>query len=192
MALRNTEASWGAVTKWLHWTIAALMIAAMVCSIWADQLDPDIESHRALWQILIMRLHKPLGFTALVLIALRLAWTLSGNRPRLPDSMSANEVRLSRFVHVVLYALMLVVPVTGWFMSQYADSTVNFGLFEIPNIVEPDKEKIKPLHTVHVNVGLFLLALVLLHVAAAVFHEFWRKDDVLKSMLPGRKPSAGR
>ena len=91
----------------------------------------------------------------------------------------------------LLYALMLVVPVSGWFMSQYSDSPINyFGLFEIGNLVEADKEMIAPLHTVHVNLGLLTLALVLLHVAAALFHEFRRRDGVLSAMLPGRRTAS--
>ena len=163
------------------------MIAAMVCSIWASQLDPDIASHRALWQILIMKLHKPLGFTALVLIAVRVAWALANVRPGLPGSMSRLEVRLSKLVHVVLYALMIIVPVSGWIMSQYADSPINyFGLFEIGNFVTADRDKIKPFHVVHVNLGLFTAGLVLFHIVAALFHEFVRKDGVLSAMLPRR------
>lgn len=188
MTLRNTESNWGSVSKALHWSIALLMIAAMVCSIWADQLDPEFASHRALWQILIMKLHKPLGFAALVLIFVRVAWALSSIRPRLPDSMSAKEVLLSKIAHVALYAMMIVVPVSGWFMSQYADSTIDFfGLFEIQNIVAADKEMVGPLHSLHVYLGLSTLALVVLHVLAAVFHQYVRKDDVLAAMLPRRE-----
>ena len=188
MGLRNTEDAWGSIAKWLHWSIAFCMIAAIICSVWADQLDPDIEFHRTLWQILIMRLHKPLGFTALVLILVRVAWTLTNIRPRLPSSMPRHEVLLSKWVHFVLYALMLVVPITGWFMSQYSGSPIDyFGLFEIGNLVEENRDNIRPLHTVHVNLGLATLAIVVLHIAAAFFHEYVRKDGVLSDMLPRRR-----
>lgn len=185
MALRNTDTRWGSVAKWLHWSIAFFMIAAMTCSIWAAQLDPEIAEHRRLWPILIMQLHKPLGFTALVLIVVRVVWTLTGRRPRLPNNMSAREVFLSKAAHIALYALMLIVPFSGWFMSQYADSTVNyFGLFEIDNLVAANKERVGQLHPVHVYLGLFTLALVVFHIAAALFHQYVRRDDVLVKMLP--------
>ncbi len=187
VAARNSLTRWGAVSKLLHWAIATLMIAAIAIAVWAGQLDPEVESHRSLWQILIMKLHKPIGFTALVLILIRVAWAVSGSRPRLPDSMSRLEVGLSKLAHVALYLLMLIVPTTGWFMSQYADSPVNyFGLFEIGNVVAADKEMIKPLHTIHVTLGLVTLGLVVFHIAAAFFHEYVRKDGVLAAMLPGR------
>ena len=184
--LRNTDLRWGSVAKLLHWTIAVLMIAAMVCAIWADQLDPEIESHRQLWQWLIMRLHKPLGFTALVLIVVRVGWALANTRPALPSAMSRREVIAARLAHLALYALMIVVPLTGWFMSQYAGSAIDyFGLFEIGNVVAEDRDRIGPLHTVHTNLGLLTLFLVVLHVAAAVWHHRVRRDGVLTSMLPG-------
>jgi len=186
MGIRNTERNWGSVAKWLHWSIAVVMIAAIVCSVWADQLNPDIASHRALWQILIMKLHKPIGFTALLLILARCAWAVSGTRPRLPDNMSSREVLLSKSVHFGLYALMLLVPLSGWFMSQYSDSTINyFGLFEVQNIVQPDKARVGQLHPVHVYLGLFTLGAVIVHTLAALFHHYVRKDGVLSGMLPG-------
>ena len=188
MALKNSATQWGSLAKWLHWSIAILIIAALVCAIWADQLDPDIESHRPIWLWLILRLHKPIGFTALVLIVIRVAWTLANIRPALPASMTRHEILASKAVHVALYALMLIVPITGWFMSQYADSTINyFGLFEVPNVVDPSRENVGRLHPIHTRLGLVLAALVLLHIAAALYHEFRRKDGVLTAMLPGRK-----
>ncbi len=188
MALRNTERSWGSLSKWLHWTIAVLMIAAIVCSVWADQLDPEVDWHRTLWQWLIMKLHKPIGFTAMVLIFVRFVWMLMNPRPALPESMSRSEVIASKLVHVTLYGLMLVVPVTGWFMSQYADSAVDFfGVFSVGNIVAPDKDMVGRLHPFHVWLGLTTAGLVLLHVLAALFHEYVRKDGVLSEMLPGRE-----
>ncbi len=187
MGLRNTERAWGALSKWLHWTIAVLMIAAIVCSVWASQLNPEIAWHRTLWQWLIMKLHKPLGFTAMVLIYIRFVWMLANPRPALPASMSRGEVVASKLVHVSLYGLMLIVPVSGWFMSQYADSSVNFfGLFSIGNIVAPDKDMVGRLHPVHTWLGLVTAGLVLLHIGAALFHEFLRKDGVLSEMLPGK------
>lgn len=188
MALRNTTSQWGSVAKWLHWSIAITMIGAMVCSIWAAQLDPEIASHRTLWQWLIIKLHKPLGFTALVLIVIRVGWTLTGIRPSLPASMSAGEIRLSKIAHGLLYGLMLAVPVTGWFMSQYAGSSINyFGLFEIGNLVNENRERVGQLHPFHVYLGLTTAVLVILHIAAALYHAIVRKDGVLTKMLPGRR-----
>ncbi len=188
MRIRNTERHWGSVAKWLHWSIAVVMIAAIVCSVWADQLNPDIAAHRALWQILIMKLHKPLGFTALLLIFARCAWALSGTRPRMPDNMSAREILLSKGVHFGLYALMLVVPLSGWFMSQYSDSTIDyFGLFEVQNIVQPNKARVGQLHPIHVYLGLCTLGIVIAHILAALFHHYVRNDDVLRDMLPRTK-----
>jgi len=192
VALRNTEREWGSLAKWLHWLIAVLMLAAITCGLWADQLDPDAPGDPELWRLLIMGLHKPLGFSALVLIVLRVAWALTNIRPTLPVSMTGKEVWLSKAAHFVLYLLMLVVPVSGWFMSQYADSSIDyFGLFEIGNLVRPAKEKVGSLHFVHVNLGLFTLALVVFHIAAALFHEFVRKDGVLSAMLPGGGSKSG-
>lgn len=188
MALRNTEHQWGSISKWLHWVIAVLMLAAITCAVWADQLDPDVPGDPELWRFLIMKLHKPLGFTAMILIIVRVAWMLTNVRPALPESMTEREVQASRIAHALLYAGMLIVPVTGWFMSQYADSSVDyFGLFEINNIVAADKEKVAALHTVHVTIGLTLLGLVVLHIAAALFHAIVRKDGVLSAMLPERR-----
>lgn len=187
MAARNSASEWGFVSKLLHWTIAVLILTAITLSVWAGQLDPEIASHRGLWQVLIMKLHKPIGFTALLLVIVRIAWAISNRRPRLPASMSRLEVGLSKLAHFALYLLMLVVPVTGWFMSQYADSPINyFGLFEVGNVVAADKDMIKPLHTLHVTLGLTTLGLILFHVAAALFHQYVRKDGVLSAMLPGR------
>lgn len=189
MALNNSETTWGTVSKVLHWAMAIVIIVAIALALYADTLDPDIAADRALWWKLMIETHKPLGFVAMVLIVIRVIWALKNTRPQMPSSMKFWELKTSKVIHITLYGLMIFVPYSGYIMSQYAGgSPIDFfGLFKVPNFIGKDEEAVKIAHWLHVNIGLFLGAIVLFHVFAALFHHFVRKDNVLKAMLPFSK-----
>ena len=112
MALRNTESSWGSLSKWLHWVIAVLILTAITCAIWADQLDPEVPGEPELWAFLIMKMHKPLGLVAGVLIGLAFAAAVQGLMRRfLPDSGS---IGLGGLVGVTL--LVSVIALLGSYL----------------------------------------------------------------------------
>ena len=92
----------------------------------------------------------------------------------------------SSIVHTSLYVLLLAMPVVGYIAnSAYGAVTPFFGLFELPAIIGKNEGLATQLFTLHRWVGWLVILLVVIHVSAALYHHFIRRDAVLKRMLPG-------
>ena len=143
----------------------------------------------------VVQTHKSIGLTVLVLSVLRLIWRLMNPVPPLPLGMSTSLRILARSTHYLFYFLIIAIPFTGWAMtsaSPLGNPTMYFGLFPWPNIgwlaALPRAEKHgydEAFGTAHSVMAYFAVALLLLHVAGALYHHYRRRDEVLKRMLPG-------
>jgi cytochrome b561 len=168
-----------AIAKLFHWGMALLIVGLMGLGfVMTDlQLSPDKLQYYA-W-------HKWAGVTVFVLVWLRLAWRLFHPAPAYPDSMSPALQRVAHAGHAVLYGLMIVIPVSGWLLSSAKGvPTVWFGIWPLPDLLEKDKALGHLLHEVHEALNIFLLLLLSGHVAAALKHHWFDRDDILKRMLP--------
>ena len=120
-------------------------------------------------------------------ITRRLAWRLANRPPEFPPGMTKMAQLAAHTGHWVLYALMLLIPVSGWLMSSAQGfPVVWFGVVPLPDLVAKNKELGELLKTVHVVLNYALLIAVIGHIAAALHHQFVKKDGTLKRMLPGR------
>lgn len=179
MCFRNTSETYGIISKAFHWVIAVLVIALLAVGlIMADmETNPD--------KIKLIGLHKEFGIVVLALAALRLGWKILDVSPLMPKSVGKLAVIGAKSVHFLLYVLMFAMPVSGWMMSSAAGFPVSvFGLFTMPNLVEPNKELRHDLSELHEIFAWGLISLISLHVLAALFHHFYYKDNVLTRMLP--------
>ena len=89
----------------------------------------------------------------------------------------------------MLYALLLIIPLSGWLMSSAKGfSTVVFGELPLPDLLDQNEALGDRLAVLHWWLNKTLLALVILHVAAALKHQFVDRDGLLWRMLPGRRP----
>jgi cytochrome b561 len=123
-----------------------------------------------------------------VLALVRLGWRWGNPVPALPSTLKSYERLLATVTHVLLYALLFAVPLTGWMMSSARGFPVSwFGFFQLPDLVPKDKGLYDTLVDVHGTLAWTLAGLVALHVGAALKHHFMLKDDVLRRMLPSTK-----
>ena len=179
---RNTPERYGAVAQLLHWSIVALVITQFVLGFSAQGLPIGIE------RFMLLVRHKSIGMTVFGLALLRLAWRAYTPVPALPADMPGWQHLLAHLSHVLLYALILVIPIVGWITSSASHLTVAwFGLFALPNLVGPDLHLAKLAKTVHATLAWTLLVVASLHALAALWHHFKRKDTVLLRMLPIRQ-----
>jgi len=166
----------------LHWLIAGL-VAVQVPLAWTmiDQpLGPD--------KVANYGLHKSMGILLFGLGAVRVITALLTNRPELPSSMPGILRIISRVNELVLFIIVLLMPLTGWLMSSAANFPVNFfGLFTLPDIVEPDKQLFQSLQIAHRLQSYVLLALVTVHTLAALRHLLIVRDNVVYTMLPVKR-----
>ena len=129
--------------------------------------------------------HKWAGITILTMSALRLLWRLGHRPPALASTTPVWQVRASQASHALLYALFFAAPLAGWAYSSAAGfPVVYFGLFQLPDLVSRSPELAVTLKLTHRILTYSLAALVVLHVAAALKHQWIDRDRLLARMNP--------
>jgi cytochrome b561 len=179
MPIRNTTARWGAIAQSFHWIIVALVITQFVLANQYNHLPLSMA------KLAVIARHKSVGITIFGLAVLRLAWRLMNPTPPLPNTLKPYERVLAHITHFALYAIILVMPITGWIMSSARNFPVSwFSLVQLPDLVGQNRALYDALHTTHEVLAVTLLGVATLHVLAALKHHFFLKDDTLKRMLP--------
>ncbi|MEO8019046.1 MAG: cytochrome b [Pseudomonadota bacterium] len=179
MTFRNTKHSWGSLAKALHWIIVLLIINQWVIAERADALPNGLAKLQALG------LHKSFGMTVLMLAVIRLAWRFMNPTPDLAAETKPWERMLARLSHSLLYALIFAMPLSGWLMSSAKNFPVSwFKLFQFPDLVAPSEQTFHQMLDLHHLLFKILVGVALLHIAGAMKHHFYDKNDVLKRMLP--------
>lgn len=183
--MRNTANNYGGVAKALHWLVVAVVVGQIYLAITSFGTDEPLR------KAALLALHRPLGVTILCLMIARLAWRLNSLQPALPGTLSPAGRGLARATHYTLYALLLLIPLVGWVKAGAEGINISFfGLFPILALTGTDDSLVQPLRMTHLYLNTALLALVPVHVLAALWHQFWRRDNTLRRMLPFRSPSA--
>ena len=162
----------------LHWSMAVLILTmlfvgiGMVASL---SLRPSLIS-----------LHRPIGIAILLLVIVRLINRLRHHPPPLPSDLSALQALGAKASHWLLYSLMFAMPLVGWAMLSAGGYPVTmFGGLVLPPIASHNASVYSVLRSAHTWLALLLFATVLLHLAAALFHAWVRRDGVFSSMARG-------
>ena len=180
MALKNTSSSYGWPAQLLHWSVAALIVTQFVLAKLAERAA---DNEAKLTQLALLANHKSVGITIFALALVRICWRFITPAPTLPSEMAGWQTQASKLSHVLLYVFLFALPITGWLMSSASAYTVSwFGLFELPDLVEPSKALKKTLLSSHELLSKALFVVALIHIAAALKHHFIDKDDILKRM----------
>lgn len=162
----------------LHWLIALLIFMAFPLGIYMHELplSPD--------KLRLYSYHKWIGVTVFMLAVIRVYWRATHVPPALPDNMPNWEKFAAHATHYALYALIFIIPLSGWLMSSAKGfQTVWFGVLPLPDLLDKDKELGDLLLQVHKLLNFLLFGLVLAHVGAALKHHFIQHDDILARMV---------
>ncbi|HMO74283.1 MAG TPA: cytochrome b [Sphingopyxis sp.] len=166
------------VAIWLHWIIGLAVIANIGLAMLSDGAE------RAT-RMAAMNIHKPLGIAILALTVVLILWRMGHRPPPPPTGMPAWQRPVSRIVHWLFYALLILLPLSGWIWFSAADRPIDFfGLFTLPAIAAPDEALADTLHDRHKALGIAMLALVVLHVLAALKHQFVDRTGLIGRMNP--------
>ena len=164
----------------LHWLIAALLIFMLF---FGEDLMKAGKGGSAFGP----SLHVSIGSSILVLTVLRLVWRLFNPPPAFPTGMASWEQMAAKAMHLLFYVLLIGIPLTGWlatpkFLSEEGStmSLMVFGAFPLPGAPSLGLP-MKGFHALGSNISIALLAL---HVLAALKHHFINRDNVLRRMLP--------
>jgi cytochrome b561 len=133
----------------------------------------------------LVSIHKPLGIAILVLALIRLVVSLRYGAPALPAELPAPMKLAAHLSHYAFYALMIGMPLLGWGMlSAAAYPVVLFGGVHLPAILPLSGSLHALLWDAHFYLAFAFFGLILLHVAAALFHALVRRDGVFDAMAP--------
>lgn len=168
-----TQDHYSRVARWLHWTMGLLIIGNLVGGL-AHDVNPQA----------IMPLHKATGMLLLALAVVRIIWRMMHPAPALPAGMPTWERATASFTHAILYAFMVLVPLSGWVMASAGDYPLSFfGLFDIPKFaVIKESTMWEVAHEGHELMAFAMIGLLLLHIGAALRHHFILKDGMLARM----------
>ena len=173
-----THERYTAVAIAFHWTIAVLILFNLGFGFFMEGFPPALKG-------VILPMHFSSGITVLGLSVLRVAWRLFHRPPEFAPDMTRLEANAAHAVHLLLYAGMIIMPLTGWsIISAHpphpgAGAEIWWGLFHLPPLgpvshLEPGFQKV--MHGYFVNShtvgGYIMVGLLLLHVAGALKHQF--------------------
>jgi cytochrome b561/polyisoprenoid-binding protein YceI len=189
-----------AVAIVLHWAIAAAVLFMLPLGFIMHERAEHGDASQALFEA--YQLHKSIGLTVLVLTLARLAWRLTHRPPPLAAGMPAWERLAARATHWAFYVITLALPLTGWLYASagwsiHTDESLAvptrwFGLFEVPHLFnlphasnDVRADTAEAALTAHAYLGFTAIGLAALHVAAALKHHFFDRDETLAHMVPG-------
>lgn len=183
----SSDARYDGMAIGLHWVLAVAIVGAFCVGVYMSSLPFSP------LRVRLINYHKWAGLTILALSALRLLWRL-GHRPpplsaRALAAMPSWQQRAHHATHRAMYLLFFAVPLLGWaYSSAVGLPIVWFGVLPLPDLWPHDeafgKAVLKPLHAA---AAFTLAGLVVLHVAAALKHQFVDRDRLLLRMWPGRR-----
>ncbi len=177
--LRNSTQAYGWISIVLHWGMALAIFGLFGLGLYMVELTYYDALYRTLPSI-----HKSIGILMALALLLRITWRWSNPVPEAVTGTRPFERRLAAIVHRLFYLLIAVIMLSGYLISTADGSAISvFGWFSVPASLTsiPRQEDIAGL--VHQYLAYFLIALVVLHAAAALKHHFIDRDATLRRIL---------
>jgi cytochrome b561 len=173
------------LVRTLHWLMALLIFGALALGVWATQLPRgDLRGD-------VLFIHKSFGVTVLALIVVRIVARLILGTPPYTAPLDRLTHAASSAGHLVLYALMIALPVSGYVTSSAGGHDVSFfGLFALPNLIGQDKAFAESASQAHYVFAWAMGIVLLVHLVAVVWHARFKRDEVLTRMWPRFRPNA--
>jgi cytochrome b561 len=174
--MRTERDGFSGIQRALHWLMAIMVLAMLFIGVsMVSTLKPGY--------LTLISIHKPLGIAILALAVLRLGVRWKLGAPPLPDDLPWAQTLAAKLSHVVLYALLIVMPLVGWGMlSAGGYPVVLYGSLHLPGILPHNDQLHAVLQTTHIVLAYTFFVTILLHLAAALFHGLIRRDGVFRAM----------
>ncbi|MGC8535232.1 MAG: cytochrome b [Rhizomicrobium sp.] len=186
-APHDAQLRYDSVAMTLHWLIAALVVLNIVLGLTMGDFP-----HQDPMRGAFLDLHKSVGLTVLAVSVLRVIWRLMNPFLPPPEGLAAPLRLAARATHLLFYVLIIATPLAGWLLSSGAPKPLSwFGLFNWPKfwfyqgMAAPDRHHLaENFAQVHVTLAWVMIVLIVLHVLAALYHQFIRRDGLLARMVP--------
>lgn len=176
MQICNTKQTYGSVAKCLHWAIAVLVICLLSFGFFMGDMPKE-------YKPVIYNIHKLTGLTILVLMIIRLCWMLFNPKPMSPPDTHVWEQWAEKIVHWSLYATVIAMPLAGLIGSSAAGKPPHIGELKFMLPIMPSEAIDEVSFEIHEALAFVIIGLLCVHIGAALYHHYIRKDDVLKRMI---------
>ena len=178
MGLRNGVNSYGSAAKAFHWGVAGLVFMLLPLGWYMHDLPLGLERYR------YVELHKSLGLLVLGLMIGRSLWRAFNPPPALPEDLPGWEKLAAKLTHWAIYGALFLQVSFGMVLVWAANSPLMFfGWFSLPSPIEADKPLRHLMGELHELTAFALVALLLMHIGAALRHHFILRNDILRRML---------
>jgi cytochrome b561 len=178
--IERKHTAYDPMAKMLHWLVLGLLIAQFVFGWTMPHIGRSVPSS------LLIDWHVWLGVMILLVAIIRLLWRFTHGEPEPEAGVMPWQTTTARIIHWLLYGLLFTLPILGWLNASWRGMPVTFfGAFELPKLLATRVPGWGWTGDVHTFLADYvLLPLVGIHVAAALYHYFVRRDRVLQRMLP--------
>jgi cytochrome b561 len=163
----------------LHWLTLALLVL-VYASAELREIFPKGSAGRAS----LRSWHEAFGLAVFGLVWLRLLVRTFSRAPLISPLPPRWQAALATAVHVALYGLMIVLPLSGWLMLNADGKAVTWLGYDLPTLVAASRPLARNIKEVHEAVASVGYALIGVHAAAALFHHYVVRDNTLRLMLP--------
>jgi len=189
MTIFNSSLGYGALTKLFHWLIVFLF-AFQYLSATIMLHTPAEAATLGVGQATYYNWHKSLGLVALIVAIARILNRRAGELPPWAPTLSALEQFIIHRAEQLLYAAMLIMPLSGFLYVMAGGYGVSlFGYFDLPNPIPPSAVIASIAKWTHVTSAILLLLPLGTHLGLVLGHHFGQKDRLINRMLPGRSSS---
>ncbi|VVC76825.1 hypothetical protein AQUSIP_21520 [Aquicella siphonis] len=181
MGVKNTTTYYGSISQLLHWIIFLLVAGMLILGfVMGDVSDKTLRGE-------MINIHKLTGVLILVLMLLRVLWALYNVKPVLPFQTPAWQRLAERSMHVLLYLGLIIMPLSGLVGSVAGGKPPVLDGISIRLPIGLNKPLAKmAFEYVHEPLAVVLIVLISIHIIAALYHHFIKRDDILRRMLPSR------
>ena len=179
MQIGNSRTAWGVVHQAMHWLVVLAVISQLTLGFIFHDL-PDTDPRKGA----LFAAHTTLGLTILIVMLARFAWRQANPVPELPDTLTPIQKKIAIANHWAFYVLLIGLPIGGYLLVNTSGFAVPFYGVELPKLLPKNDFLSGLIFLIHAGGAFLLIALILLHVTAALRHEVVLKDNTLRRMTP--------
>ncbi len=178
-ASQHPAESHSRATIFMHWSSVAAIVLAVVLVLIRELVEEKTA------RVIMLDMHRQLGLAVLLLLLLRLGARARGGLAAHTSGMPLLMQLAAAAAHWVLYGTLLLITLLGWALTSAHAVGIKFlGILPLPALAGSDSDLADLLTDYHIWASWALLGLVMLHIGAALYHHFVRRDGVLLAMLP--------
>lgn len=161
----------------IHWLTSILLVATVSIVLIRDQMETKAV------RVELLNLHRAIGLGILLLVVIRLFFRAKHVKNLPKHGLSLLNELAAKVAHLSIYIALIALPILGLLQTNATGKEATFlGLFTLPKLINPNDDLAESLQDYHAYAAWILIALICLHILAALWHHFILKDNVLESM----------